>query len=86
MTISILSIIIGILIATCIATLYSIKKTNGRIKELERLSLEHQHNIIKLHSQLVNLTGSFNDLVKFTVDNWKEDTNSGTWSNEEYKA
>ena len=35
MTISILSIIIGILIATCIATLYSIKKTNGRVKELE---------------------------------------------------
>jgi hypothetical protein len=85
MTISFLSIIIGILITICIGLSYSIKKSNERIKELERISLEHQHNIIKLHSQLVNLTGSFNDLVKFTVDNWKEETNS-IWNREEYKA
>ena len=85
MTISFLSIIIGILIAICIGLSYSIKQANNRIKELERLSIEHQHNIIKLHSQLVNLTGSFNDLVKFTVDNWKEETNS-IWNREEYKA
>jgi uncharacterized coiled-coil protein SlyX len=85
MTISFLSILIGILIAISMGLGYSVKKANERIKELERLSIEHQHNIIKLHSQLSNLTSSFNDLVKFTVDNWKDDTNTN-WVKEEYKA
>lgn len=85
MTISFLSILIGILITISIGLGYSVKKSNERIKELERLSIEHQHNIIKLHSQLSNLTSSFNDLVKFTVDNWKDETNTN-WVREEYKA
>jgi uncharacterized coiled-coil protein SlyX len=85
MTISFLSILIGILITISIGLGYSVKKANERIKELERLSIEHQHNIIKLHSQLSNLTSSFNDLVKFTVDNWKDETNIN-WVREEYKA
>jgi hypothetical protein len=85
MTISFLSILIGILITISIGLGYSVKKANERIKELERISLEHQHNIIKLHGQLVNLTNSFNDLVKFTLDNWKDETNTN-WVKEEYKA
>ena len=85
MTISFLSILIGILITISIGLGYSIKKANERIKELERISIEHQHNIIKLHGQLVNLTNSFNDLVKFTLDNWKDETNTN-WVKEEYKA
>jgi hypothetical protein len=85
MTISFLSILIGILITISIGLGYSVKKANERIKELERISIEHQHNIIKLHGQLVNLTNSFNDLVKFTLDNWKDETNTN-WVKEEYKA